>query len=703
MLRTIRARLTIAFIGLAIGPLILVGAVLAWQGFNVQQEQALELQEEIAQRASGEVGAFIRGLETELRELLQVKDLKNLERDRQRFELSNLQRFEYGFEELAFIDSEGKEQARVSRLVPVIASAFAERSQAEEFVSPVTSGETYYGPVRFHDVTGDPLMTMAVPSLDPRSGLVDGVLVAEIRLKKMWELIGDLRVGDAGIAYVLDEQGRVVAHPNPSVVLRGTRFPVPESSGVQSGLSGGHVVLATSEISLGEEALYVVAERPRAEALAPTIRSGIITLSILVASLGVATVGGFFLVRQIVRPIRELATTAKAISAGDLSKRAEVIGGDELGDLGEAFNTMTAQLRNTIGSLEERTSELETANQSLQIANTVVERVPIGVAVLELEDPDDLGSFRFLVFNPASAEALNMPIESLIGTTISESSPQLLETEVPSAYAKAIRTGEVQELPEVRYGDEKVVTGIYSVVAIQLGRQTVAVLVENITNRRLTEERLKTSFEAKEVLLKEVHHRVKNNLQVISSLLNLQSRNIENERARNILKESRNRVRTMALIHEQLYRSQDPTRIPFGVYIRKLTGDLYHTYQVDSDQVTVNITAGPVPVGIDAAIPCGLIINELVSNSLKHAFPEGAPEEIFIAFEVDNEGKFVLTVSDNGVGIPDVLDLRKAESLGMQLVSSLVDQLGATVEIDCSRGARFTITFTEMKGEEESI
>ncbi|MCH7571018.1 MAG: GAF domain-containing protein [Deltaproteobacteria bacterium] len=217
------------------------------------------------------------------------------------------------------------------------------------------------------------------------------------------------------------------------------------------------------------------------------------------------------------------------------------------------------------------------------------------------------------------------------------------------------------------------------------------------------EERIRTSLNEKEVLLKEVHHRVKNNLQVISSLLNLQARNIDDELARDILRESRNRVRAMALIHEQLYQSEDLARIPFGVYIRKLTNDLYRTYQVDSDHVTVNITAGDLLVGIDTAIPCGLIINELVSNSLKHAFPAGAPGEIVICLEVDKEGNFVLTVSDNGVGIPDGLDLRNAESLGMQLVSSLVDQLGASLEIDGSRGTRFTIKFMHTMEEEEFI
>ena len=251
--------------------------------------------------------------------------------------------------------------------------------------------------------------------------------------------------------------------------------------------------------------------------------------------------------------------------------------------------------------------------------------------------------------------------------------------------------------------------GIYTQRHLNLLERVGSQIAGAIANSRLyaqqkdSEARITRSLNEKEVLLKEVHHRVKNNLQVISSLLNLQSRNIDDGRARDILKESRNRVRAMALIHEQLYQSEDLMRIPFGRHIRKLTSDLYQTYQVDSGHVTLDITAGDILLGIDMAIPCGLIINELVSNSLKHAFPAGVPGEILIALEVDQERNFALTVSDNGVGIPDGLDLRNAESLGMQLVSSLADQLGATVEIDGSRGTRFTITFMYANGEEEFI
>ena len=251
--------------------------------------------------------------------------------------------------------------------------------------------------------------------------------------------------------------------------------------------------------------------------------------------------------------------------------------------------------------------------------------------------------------------------------------------------------------------------GIYTQRHLELLQRMGNQIAGAIANSQLyaqqkdAEERIRASLNEKEVLLKEVHHRVKNNLQVISSLLNLQARNIDDELARDILRESRNRVRAMALIHEQLYQSEDLARIPFGVYIQKLTSDLYRTYQVDSDHVTMNITAGNLLVGIDTAIPCGLIINELVSNSLKHAFPSGAPGEILIALQVDHERNLTLTVSDNGVGIPDGLDFRNAESLGMQLVSLLVDQLGATVEIDGSRGTRFTITFMQPMGEKEFI
>ena len=216
-------------------------------------------------------------------------------------------------------------------------------------------------------------------------------------------------------------------------------------------------------------------------------------------------------------------------------------------------------------------------------------------------------------------------------------------------------------------------------------------LLVDVTERKRAEDKVKASLREKEVLLQEINHRVKNNLQIISSLLNLQSKNVRDGQAREIFRESQNRVRSMSLIYEKLYQSEDLARIEFGEYIRSLAVDLFSTYDIGTDTIAIEVSADDVLVGIGGAILFGLIVNELISNSLKHAFPGGGGGEIHIELHSRND-ELTLIVSDNGVGIPQELDFRKTGSLGLQLVTTLVNQLEATIELDRSAGTKFKIT-----------
>ena len=218
-------------------------------------------------------------------------------------------------------------------------------------------------------------------------------------------------------------------------------------------------------------------------------------------------------------------------------------------------------------------------------------------------------------------------------------------------------------------------------------------IVRDITERVQTENKIKASLKEKEVLLKEIHHRVKNNLQVMSSLINLQARYITDEQALQTLKEIQNRIQSMALIHEKLYQSEDMVRINFREYIQSLTAYLYQTYGVQLVAITLKSNVDDIFLDIDTAVPCGLIVNELVSNSLKHVFTEGMKGEIHIDFHLDTDNQLTLTVSDNGVGFPQDLDFRKTESLGLRLVVMLTEQLEGTIKLDRSDGTKFEITF----------
>jgi PAS domain S-box-containing protein len=248
---------------------------------------------------------------------------------------------------------------------------------------------------------------------------------------------------------------------------------------------------------------------------------------------------------------------------------------------------------------------------------------------------------------------------------------------------------------------------------------TIVATFKDITELKRSEEQIKASLKEKEVLLREIHHRVKNNMQIISSLLGLQSNYVQDKQILEVLNESRSRIRTMALVHELLYQSEDLARIDFNEYIRHLTSYLFQSADKLS-VITLNINVDDdISLNVDTAIPCGLIINELVSNSLKHAFPEGVggttPFHCEICIELTHRRKgtapvednnrspsweglgvgweFTLIVSDNGVGFPQNLDFRNAESLGLQLVNALVNQLKGTIELDRSHGTAFKIMF----------
>jgi PAS domain S-box-containing protein len=224
---------------------------------------------------------------------------------------------------------------------------------------------------------------------------------------------------------------------------------------------------------------------------------------------------------------------------------------------------------------------------------------------------------------------------------------------------------------------------------------------EDITERIETEENIKESLHEKELLLKEIHHRVKNNLQVISSMLSLQSMHIMDDDLKAMFRESQGRVQTMAIVHEKMYQSPDLSKIGFADYLKDLTHELFASYGVDSSQITSDVNVADIKLGVDVAIPCGLIVNELISNSLKHAFPNGEKGEIKVHLIKDSEDKFNLVVGDNGVGFPKGIDFKQMESLGLRLVNTLVDQLKGTIELENEGGTKFKIEFTapgKLKG-----
>jgi PAS domain S-box-containing protein len=224
------------------------------------------------------------------------------------------------------------------------------------------------------------------------------------------------------------------------------------------------------------------------------------------------------------------------------------------------------------------------------------------------------------------------------------------------------------------------------------GEVTHCVVVSlDTTAYKTAEEQTRRSLDEKELLLKEVHHRVKNNLQIISSLLNLQLNVITNKETREMVRESQNRVRSMALIHERLYQSGNLAQISLEEYLRSLTRDLFRSYGASGVQLRMEVEE--IRLDVDTAIPCGLMVNELISNALKYGFPDGKEGEILVKCTQLSRDRVALTVADNGVGLPEDVERKTGESLGFQLIHLLVKQLRGTLDIVRGGGTTFQITF----------
>ncbi len=217
-------------------------------------------------------------------------------------------------------------------------------------------------------------------------------------------------------------------------------------------------------------------------------------------------------------------------------------------------------------------------------------------------------------------------------------------------------------------------------------------MISDITDQKRAEDEIKASLKEKEAMMREIHHRVKNNLQIVSSLLRLQSRSIKSKTLKDTFDIAQNRIKSMALIHEVLYLSENLDKINFSDYIKRITNHLFAMFSRKAKKIRLELDVGEFYLDIDKAIPCGLIINELVSNAFKHAFPDGKHGKIEV--HLDNKlDKYTIVVKDTGIGIPDVVDTRNTETLGLQLVHDLVNQIEGSYEIGVDEGTTFKIIF----------
>lgn len=362
-------------------------------------------------------------------------------------------------------------------------------------------------------------------------------------------------------------------------------------------------------------------------------------------------------------------------TGGDPARRVPAEGKDQIAYLGAAINGM-------LDALERSTEELrvsERRNEAfLDAVPDVIFRVMRDGTIL------DARSSAKLPLMETARNLVGKDAEQIL-SLYSFISPEYFDRSIAATEA-ALDTG----VPQILTYDVEAEGGRrhFEERFVASGENEAMVLVRDVTAQKKAEE-----IRDQEVLLKEIHHRVKNNLQVISSLLALQAGSTGDEKTRALLSESRDRVRSMALIHEKLYPSGDERGISFAGYVRDLVAHLRHSYAGNSESVELAIDVEEMSLSMDVSVPCGLIINELLSNSLKYAFPHGRRGTISVSLRGGEGGKLILTISDDGIGFPREIDFRNPATLGLRIVNILVEQLRGVLGMNQSSGTSFTISF----------
>ncbi len=293
------------------------------------------------------------------------------------------------------------------------------------------------------------------------------------------------------------------------------------------------------------------------------------------------------------------------------------------------------------------------------------------------------------VFGYERAEMLGQAVEMLVPERLRDHHPGLRRSFAANSLARPMGAGR-DLYARRRDGSEFPVEIGLNPIETEDGTKILSAIVD-ISDRKQKERSIEQALKEKDVLLGEIHHRVKNNLQIVHSLLDLQSSQISDPVVLAMLRDSQNRVHSMALIHQTLYQSQDFARLNFGAFLDSFVPLLISSYAIHGNKISVQIDAHEVSLPINSAIPCGLIVNELVSNALKHAFPDGRQGQILLELKPDEDGNLILSVSDDGIGLPQELDLKMAGSLGLQLVSMLGDQLRGKLDIRRRDPTRFTL------------
>ena len=370
--RSIRTRWTFSLISLALFPLLILSVIISWKSYSTQIDLTNKYQHEVARRVLSEVQLLIHELEAVFKMTIKVNNLNSISPKEQAVVLAKLQGIREEshvnlIEGLSLVDGLGIERVRSDRAKVYTPEKMREISNTEKYLQPVRTGEVFYSPVKVKQETGEPFITMSIPMTDLPSGKVGGVLIAEISLHAVWEMLTNVSVGETGEAYLADMTGRIIAHKNQSLVLKGTRIePAIDYCHIEKGFDGRYVLRACQVFLLGKQEMRLVTDTPLSEALSQTMGLIKTIAFFLFLSFSAAIFLGVIVQRHVIRPIENLAATANAVTEGELDRRADIHQDDEIGSLAKAFNTMTTRLIETIDRLLEEIKERKKAEELLK-------------------------------------------------------------------------------------------------------------------------------------------------------------------------------------------------------------------------------------------------------------------------------------------------------------------------------------------------
>ena len=577
-------------------------------------------------------------------------------------------------------------------------------------------------------------ISAARPFYDNKTGTLLGVTNATLSLSQIGDFLNELKIGRSGQTFIVERSGDLVACSRlqkPFTISKEggeekrSRLQAIHSSNRLTRLTAQYLIEHFGDLSRinGSQPLdfkidgkrqflqvtpfadahgldwLIVVVVPEDDFMKRINANTHTTIVLCLLALVLATLMGILTARRISRSILRLSKASRALAkraavadfaSGQLDQKIEPEGIDELELLVQSFNLMAKQLQESFAALEKTNEALSLSEKRFRLA---IDQFPNTFVIYD-------ANRRFQFVNAHGVRVGGLSESALLGHTDEEKHPpEITDAYLPhllkAVETRTSQTGECTiNLPTIGK-----ITFVVTYVPLLDERGEIYQILgstHDITQRKIAEMQIQESLQEKEVLLQEIHHRVKNNLQVISSLLDLQSQHIEEQATLELFRQSCSRIKAMALVQETLYKFNDFAKINFTEYIENLTGYLFSIYGVDVETINLELYLDEVAFKIDTAIPCGLIINELVSNALKHAFLNQAKGTIYITLHFDEDNSYTLIVRDNGIGLPPNWESKTVNSLGLKLVEILANQLEGTLQVNSRCGTEFSLKFREL-------